>query len=86
MEAIRATVPNWHFRHISQDVLPALRAAGVTEEQIDLMTVGNPRRIFERQRPYKCSSNSILSTLRRAAGRLSEAAPSPPAPLPRRPA
>src|SRR3990172_2316306 len=41
MEAIRATVPNWHFRHISQDVLPALRAAGVGEEQIELMTVGN---------------------------------------------
>jgi phosphotriesterase-related protein len=52
MEAIRATVPNWHFRHISQDVLPALRAAGVTEEQIDLTTVGNPLRIFEEQGPY----------------------------------
>jgi phosphotriesterase-related protein len=52
MEAMQATVPNWHFRHISQDVLPALRAAGVSEEQIGLMTVGNPRRIFERQGPY----------------------------------
>ena len=52
MDAVRATVPNWHFRHISQDVLPALRAAGVGEEQIALMTAGNPRRIFERQGPY----------------------------------
>lgn len=52
MEAIRATVPNWHFRHISQDVLPALRAAGVSEKQIGLMTVANPRRIFERQGSY----------------------------------
>jgi phosphotriesterase-related protein len=52
MEALQATVPNWHFRHISQDVLPALRAAGVSEEQVGLMTVGNPRRIFERQGPY----------------------------------
>ncbi len=52
MEAIQATVPNWHFRHISQDVLPALRAAGVSEEQIGLMTVGNPRRLFERQGAY----------------------------------
>jgi phosphotriesterase-related protein len=52
MDAIRATVPNWHFCHISRDVLPALRAAGVSEEQIGLMTVGNPRRIFERQGSY----------------------------------
>jgi phosphotriesterase-related protein len=52
MEAIRGTVPNWHFRHISQDALPALRDAGVSEEQIELMTAGNPRRIFERQGAY----------------------------------
>jgi phosphotriesterase-related protein len=51
-EMIRATVPNWHFRHISEDVLPALRQAGVTEEQIRLMTVDNPRRIFEHGGPY----------------------------------
>ena len=25
-------VPNWHFNHIPDDVLPALRAAGVTED------------------------------------------------------
>lgn len=51
-EAVRATVPNWHYRHISQEVLPALRAAGVSEEQIGQMTVENPRRIFERAGPY----------------------------------
>ncbi len=47
-----ASVPNWHFRHISDDVLPALRNAGVSEEQIQQMTVGNPRRIFERSGGY----------------------------------
>ena len=47
-EAGRAMfLPNWHYLHIHQDVLPALRAAGVTEEQIDDMLVGNPRRYFE---------------------------------------
>ena len=51
-EAVRATVPNWHFRHISQDVLPALRQAGVGEAQIRQMTVDNPRRLFERQGAY----------------------------------
>jgi phosphotriesterase-related protein len=40
-------VPHWNFRHISEDVLPALRERGVTEEQITTMLVDNPRRYFE---------------------------------------
>jgi phosphotriesterase-related protein len=51
-EALRAAVPDWHFRHISQDVVPMLRAAGVLQDQIDLMTTGNPRSIFEKQGAY----------------------------------
>jgi len=45
-------VPNWHFNHIPDHVLPALLAAGVTEDQIHAMTVDNPRRIFEKQGAY----------------------------------
>jgi phosphotriesterase-related protein len=45
-------VPNWHFNHIPDDVLPALRAAGVTEAQITMMTVDNPRKVFEEQGAY----------------------------------
>ena len=45
-------VPNWHFNHIPDDVIPALKVAGVTEEQVQMMTVDNPRRIFERQGAY----------------------------------
>jgi phosphotriesterase-related protein len=45
-------VPNWHFNHIPDDVVPALRTAGVTDEQITTMTVENPRRIFEKQGAY----------------------------------
>jgi phosphotriesterase-related protein len=40
--------PNWHYLHISNDVLPALRERGVTEAQIETMLVDNPRRWFER--------------------------------------
>lgn len=40
-------LPDWHYLHIHEDVLPALRSAGVSEEQIDDMLVGNPRRYFE---------------------------------------
>jgi phosphotriesterase-related protein len=44
--------PNWVFTHISDVALPALSEAGVSDEQIDLMMVGNPRRIFERTGGY----------------------------------
>lgn len=50
--AVRALQPNWHYLHISNDVLPALRERGVTEGQIQQMLVENPRRIFEQRAPY----------------------------------
>jgi phosphotriesterase-related protein len=46
-DAKRRTRPRWHYNHISDDILPALRKAGVTEDQIDQMLVRNPRAIFE---------------------------------------
>jgi phosphotriesterase-related protein len=46
-DAARAAImPNWHYTHISDDVLPALRESGVTEAQIEQMLVDNPRRYF----------------------------------------
>lgn len=41
-----AAAPNWHYAHISDDVLPALGEAGVTAAQIEQMLVDNPRRYF----------------------------------------
>ena len=41
-----AALPNWRYTHIVDDVLPALRAAGVGERDIELMLVANPRRIL----------------------------------------
>ncbi len=43
---------NWHYLHIHNDVLPALRVRGVADEHIHTMLVDNPRRIFERQGSY----------------------------------
>lgn len=51
-ESLRRAVPNWNFLHIPDDVVPALREAGVAESAIRQMTVDNPRRIFERQGAY----------------------------------
>jgi phosphotriesterase-related protein len=36
----------WHYLHVSQDVLPYLRDHGVTDDEIDAMLVRNPARIL----------------------------------------
>ncbi|WP_179464094.1 phosphotriesterase family protein [Janibacter alkaliphilus] len=46
-DAKRQVVPRWNYRHISEDVLPALQERGVTDADIELMLVTNPRRYFE---------------------------------------
>lgn len=38
--------PRWNYTHIHDEVLPALREQGVTEEDITTMLVDNPRRYF----------------------------------------
>ncbi|HET8675277.1 MAG TPA: phosphotriesterase-related protein [Blastocatellia bacterium] len=45
-------LPRWNFLHIHNDVIPALKERGVTDEQINTMLVDNPRKIFERQDRY----------------------------------
>lgn len=40
-------MPDWRYTHIPLDVVPALRAAGVSDDQIEQMTVRTPRAIFE---------------------------------------
>jgi phosphotriesterase-related protein len=47
-----AILPNWHYLHIHNDVIPALKKRGVTHEQLQSMLVDNPRAIFERQNAY----------------------------------
>ncbi len=45
-DIVERSQQDWHFRHIPEAVLPALRERGVTEAEIDQMLVGNPRRIL----------------------------------------
>ena len=40
-------LPQWHYLHIEQDVLPYLRSHGVSDAQIETMLVTTPRRFFE---------------------------------------
>jgi phosphotriesterase-related protein len=51
-EILPVAMPNWHYLHISDDVLPALKQRGVTDEQITTMLVDNPREIFSAQGGY----------------------------------
>lgn len=38
--------PNWNFAHISRNILPTMRKAGVSEDKIDTLMVKNPRSYF----------------------------------------
>lgn len=51
-ETLPVALPNWHYLHIHDDVIPALRQRGVTDEQLTTMLVDNPRRIFATQGGY----------------------------------
>lgn len=51
-DLVPTVLPKWHFTHITDDVLPALRKLGVSDEQISQMMVENPRRIFAVQGGY----------------------------------
>ncbi len=44
---VMAFLPDWHYLHIGEKVLPYLREHGVDEAQIATMLVDVPRRVFE---------------------------------------
>jgi len=45
-------LPHWHYLHIHDDVIPALKDRGFSEQQLQTMLVDNPRKIFEGQGAY----------------------------------
>ena len=47
VEDYHAAMPNHHYLHIHNDVIPALLEAGVSEADLEVMFVENPRRHFE---------------------------------------
>jgi phosphotriesterase-related protein len=51
-EELLPALPNWHYLHIHNDVIPALKERGVTDQQLTTMLVDNPRRIFDNQGAY----------------------------------
>jgi phosphotriesterase-related protein len=51
-DLLAVAAPNWHYLHIHNDVIPALKERGVTDAQLHTMLVDNPRRIFEHPGAY----------------------------------
>ncbi|HEY7630864.1 MAG TPA: hypothetical protein VH817_09195 [Thermoleophilaceae bacterium] len=43
-EMVSQMAPNWHMSYVLDQIIPALKEAGVTDEQVDLMMVEAPRR------------------------------------------
>jgi phosphotriesterase-related protein len=43
---LEARLKDWHYRHVSEDVVPYLLAHGVTQDQVDAMLVRNPARVL----------------------------------------
>ncbi len=39
--------PLWHYKYLPQTIIPELRKRGVSDQKIQMMTIENPRRIFE---------------------------------------
>jgi phosphotriesterase-related protein len=45
-------MPFWRLTHISDEVIPALKANGVSDDELNQMFVQNPKRFFEQQGAY----------------------------------
>jgi len=45
-EALSEILPNWRLTHIFENIIPQLRAAGLSAEDIDHILIDNPRRFF----------------------------------------
>lgn len=52
-ESLAKAAPDWNYLRVINDVVPELNKRGVTGEQVRVMLVDNPRRIFEGSAPVQ---------------------------------
>jgi phosphotriesterase-related protein len=45
-DLVQALLANWSYSHVFKNVIPEVKKAGVTDEQINKMLVENPKRLF----------------------------------------
>lgn len=48
-EDVKKILPNWNLTHIFERIFPQLRALGMTDADLDHITIDNPRRYFSLQ-------------------------------------
>jgi phosphotriesterase-related protein len=46
-EALNEIVPNWRMTHLFEHIFPELRRMGMSQDDLDLIVIENPRRYFE---------------------------------------
>jgi len=46
-DAVKPLLANWSYVHVFNNIIPALKEAGVSEDKINTMMVENPRRLFD---------------------------------------
>lgn len=46
-DAVKELLANWHPTHVFDNIVPQLKKAGVTDEQVETIFVDNPRRLFD---------------------------------------
>ena len=51
LDGMIAASPNWNMAHISRNILPAMRKAGVSEDVIETLMVKNPSSYFGQAQP-----------------------------------
>lgn len=66
LDGMIAASPNWNMAHISRNILPALRKAGVPDAIIDKLMVNNPASYFG---PVKAKGKAAAKPAAKAKGR-----------------
>lgn len=66
LDGMIAASPNWNMAHISRNILPALRKAGVPDAIIDKLMVNNPASYFG---PVKAKGKAAAKPVAKAKGR-----------------
>jgi phosphotriesterase-related protein len=46
-ESVEQLLANWHITHLFDNIVPTLKNAGVTDEQIDQIFIENPKNLFD---------------------------------------
>jgi phosphotriesterase-related protein len=57
-DELKKLIENWHPGNIFENIIPALKKGGVTEDQIDTILVKNPNRIFGGSEAAKSGKNA----------------------------